>query len=209
MTDLPSRGPLARKARVPTFPVLDTERLHLRALTDDDAPWYLEQFSRPETIEGQGYAPPDGIPGAIEEMREYGTVPFEEARGVRWAICLRGADGTPEPTPIGTCALLDWEDDPISKAELGYSLDPAHWGLGYVSEAIAAIQRFGFDVMGLDRIEALVWEHNERSIKVLERLGYRRDALLLDSHRDPTGALRNEWRYVLEATSSSMTRPGT
>jgi ribosomal-protein-alanine N-acetyltransferase len=195
--DLP-RGPAARKARVPTFPELDTERLHLRALTDDDAPWYLTQFSRAETIEGQGYAPPDGIAGAIEEMREYGAVPFEEGRGVRWAICVLGADGTPAPTPIGTCALLEWEDEPISRAELGYSLEPAHWGRGYATEAIEAIQRFGFDVMGLDHIEALVWEHNERSIRVLERLGYRRDAFLPESHRDATGTMRNEWRYVLE-----------
>ena len=81
--------------------------------------------------------------------------------------------------------------------------------VGAGATAIAAIQRFGFDVMGLDRIDALVWEHNERSIKVLERLGYRRDALLPDSHRDATGELRNEWRYVLEATSSSRTRPPT
>jgi ribosomal-protein-alanine N-acetyltransferase len=142
VTGLPSRGPAARKARVPTFPELDTERLHLRALTDGDAAWYLEQFSRPETIEGQGYAPPQGIAGAIEEMHQFGTVPFEEGHGVRWAICLRSAAGGPESGPIGTCALLEWTDEPISKAELGYSLEPDHWGRGYASEAIRAIQRF-------------------------------------------------------------------
>jgi RimJ/RimL family protein N-acetyltransferase len=52
--------------------------------------------------------------------------------------------------------------------------------------------------MGLDRIEALVWEANERSIRVLERLGYRPEELLRESHRDASGTLRNEWRYVLE-----------
>ena len=198
MTDTPAAGAAARKARVPTFPVLETERLHLRALTDDDAPWYLRQFSRPETVEGQGYAPPDGIDGAIEEMREYGTRPFAEGRGVRWAICLLSSDRRPEATPIGTCALLEWEDEPVSKAELGYSVEPEQWGHGYASEAIRAIQRFGFDVMGLDRIEALVWVENERSIRVLERLGYKREELLRESHRDATGTLRDEWRYVLD-----------
>ena len=100
-----------RHARIPAFPALDTDRLHLRAFTDADAPWYLEQFSRPETIEGQGHAPPDGIAGAIEEMRHYGTILFEERRGVRWAICLRAEDGAVSPVPIGSCALLDWENE--------------------------------------------------------------------------------------------------
>ena len=172
-----------RLALIPSFPELDTERLHLRAFTDDDAPWYLEQFSRPETVEGQGYAPPDGLAGAIEEMHHYGDEPFRERRGIRWAICLKGPDGAPAPTPIGSCALLDWEDGPPSRAEVGYSLEPAHWGHGYVSEALQAIQQFGFEVMGLERIEALVWEHNDRSIQVLERLGYARDELLRDSFR--------------------------
>ena len=186
-----------RHARIPTFPALDTERLHLRAFTDDDAPWYLEQFSRPETIEGQGYAPPEDLAGAIQEMHHYGEEPFRERRGIRWAICLRADDGTVSPSPIGSCALLDWEDGPPARAEIGYSLEPAHWGVGYASEALQAIQRFGFGVMGLDRIEALVWEHNDRSIKVLERLDYAPDELLRDSFRDSTGAMRNEWRYVL------------
>ena len=186
-----------RLALVPTFPELDTQRLHLRAFTDDDAPWYLEQFSRPETIEGQGYAPPSDLAGATEEMHQYGTRPFEERRGIRWAICLKASDGAGSTTPIGSCALLDWEDEPISKAELGYSLEPAHWGKGYAREAITAIQRFGFEVMQLDRVEALVWERNDRSIKVLERLGFAPEALVRESFRDSTGTLRNEWRYVL------------
>jgi [ribosomal protein S5]-alanine N-acetyltransferase len=198
VADDPSRGAAARKARVPTFPKLDTERLHLRAMTDDDAPWYLVQFSRPETMLGQGYAAPDGLAGAIEEIRQYGTIPFDEGRGMRWVICLRSGGGSLDPKPIGTCSLLEWEDEPISKAELGYSLEPEHWGHGYASEAISAIERFGFDVMGLDRIEALVWEQNPRSIAVLERRGYRQDELLIESSRDGTGALRNEWRYVLD-----------
>jgi [ribosomal protein S5]-alanine N-acetyltransferase len=196
-----------RLALIPSFPELDTERLHLRAFTDDNAPWYLEQFSRPETVEGQGYAPPEGLASAIEEMHHYGTVPFEERRGIRWAICLKSAGGGGSSTqvgsyaPIGSCALLDWEDEPVSKAELGYSLEPAAWGHGYASEAIKAIQHFGFDVMGLERIEALVWEHNDRSVKVLERLGYAREVLLRDSFQDSTGAMRNEWRYVLTRTT--------
>lgn len=71
----------------------------------------------------------------------------------------------PSPTPIGTCALLNWEDEPVSKAELGFSLEPEQWGHRYASEAIAAMQRFGFDVMGLEQIDALVWDGNERSIR--------------------------------------------
>jgi ribosomal-protein-alanine N-acetyltransferase len=186
-----------RKARVPTFPVLETERLHLRAFADDDAPWYLEQFSRPETIEGQGYPAPDGIPGAIAEIHEYGIDIFDSGKGVRWAICLKQPDGRSSGPPIGSCVLLDWEDEPYSRAEVGYSLEPTHWGHGYATEALIAIQQFGFDQMGLDRIDALVWDRNERSMKVLERLGYVREELLPQHFEDSTGFFRDEWRFVL------------
>jgi [ribosomal protein S5]-alanine N-acetyltransferase len=206
VTNVSARGAASRKARIPTFPELDTDRLHLRALTDDDGGWYLEQFSRPETVDGTGYPSPDGIAGAIDDIRQYGTLPFDEGRGIRWAICLRKADGSPEPRPIGTCSLLDWEDEPISRAELGYTLMPGQWGNGYASEAIAAIQQFGFDVMGLERIEALVWDRNERSSRVLEHLGYRPEALLRESFLDSTGTLRNEWRYVLERGKEPLRR---
>lgn len=82
-------------------------------------------------------------------------------------------------------------------AEVGYSLEPAQWGHGYATEALIAIQRFGFEVMGLDRIDALVWVRNDRSIKVLERLGYVREELLRENFEDSTGSLRDEWRLVL------------
>ena len=193
----------ARQALVPTFPVLETERLHLREFTDEDGPWYLEQFSRPETIEGQGYAAPADLAAAIEEMHHYGIDMFRAGNGIRWAICLKDAAGLPSPTPctpIGSVILMDWMDEPIARAELGYSLNPAYWGHGYASEAIAAAQRYGFEVMRLQRIEALVWERNERSMRVMERLGYAREELLRESFEDSTGFKRSEWRMVLAAS---------
>jgi ribosomal-protein-alanine N-acetyltransferase len=182
----------ARKALVPTFPVLTTERLVLREFRDDDAPWYLEQFSRPEIVEGQGYAAPVGLAGALDEMHHYGIDLFRAGNGIRWAICPKDAS-----TPIGSCIFLDWQDEPVARVELGYSLDPAWWGQGFAGEALRAIQRFGFEVMRLQRIEALVWTANERSLKLLDRLGYVREELLHASFEDSTGFLRDEWRLVL------------
>ena len=182
-----------RRARIPTFPALETERLILRELTDADGPWYLVQFSRPETMDGQGYPAPPNLEAAIAEMHEFGVDLLERGAGVRWAWC-RKADPT---VVIGSGTLLDWEDEPESRAEIGYSLVPDAWGQGFATEALREIHRFAFEVMSLDRIEAFVFTDNQRSLAVLERLGYTKDELLPAHFEDAHGVLRDEWRLSI------------
>jgi ribosomal-protein-alanine N-acetyltransferase len=62
------------------------------------------------------------------------------------------------------------------RAEIGYALMPEYWGRGYMSEALHMILEFGFNVMKVHSVEANVNPFNERSIRVLEKTGFKREA---------------------------------
>ena len=58
--------------------------------------------------------------------------------------------------------------------EIVYVLAPAAWGRGYATEIAAAVVRYGFDVLGYDRVSATVDSDNAPSIKILEKVGMRK-----------------------------------
>ena len=89
------------------------------------------------------------------------------------AICLAGGDDR----PVGAISVSPTEDG--CRAELGYVLARAHWGKGVATAAVrrAVAEVFG-EVEGLLRVEALVDVVNVASQRVLEKAGFRREAVL-------------------------------
>lgn len=83
---------------------------------------------------------------------------------------------------IGTVTLFVLDGTPRG-SEIGYALAPALQGRGLASEALRLAIRHAFDVLALPRIEADVDPRNEASWRLLERLGFRREALLHDRCR--------------------------
>ena len=73
-------------------------------------------------------------------------------------------------------------------ASLGYTVDPAHWGQGYATEAARRVAAFGFDDLRLNRIEATCHPDNPASIRVLRKLGMRREGYLRQHLR-----VRDRW----------------
>jgi ribosomal-protein-alanine N-acetyltransferase len=184
-----------RDASAPTarFPVLATPRLFLREVTLDDAAWYLRHFSDPEIVRGQGCPAPVDLDQAAVELRTFFLDLFKGGAGIRWGLTLRGS-----PELIGSAGFYRWRRGPRAQAELGYDLAPALWRRGIMTEALRAILDHGFGPMGLTRVEATVLTENERSMRLLERLGFVQEALLHQLGADETGVLRDEYRYALE-----------
>ena len=78
---------------------------------------------------------------------------------------------------IGNCGIRrkpdnDWE------ADIGYELNPRHWGLGYATEAARALADFGFNELGLSRISSRCIAENAASARVLERLSFKLEGRL-------------------------------
>jgi ribosomal-protein-alanine N-acetyltransferase len=66
------------------------------------------------------------------------------------------------------------------RGEVGYGLARSHWGKGYAAEAAALLVRFGFERLGLVRVQALCAVDNIRSLRTLERVGMRREGRLVN-----------------------------
>jgi ribosomal-protein-alanine N-acetyltransferase len=60
----------------------------------------------------------------------------------------------------------------IQAAVIGYSVDEAHGGRGIATEAAAAVVDYAFDVLNLHRVETSYHPMNERSGRVLRKLGF-------------------------------------
>ncbi|WP_420124870.1 GNAT family N-acetyltransferase [Longimicrobium sp.] len=75
--------------------------------------------------------------------------------------------------------------------EIGYWISARHIGLGYATEATAALTRAAFEIHGVERMEIRCDPANERSSSVPRKLGYTLDATLRASVRGADGAMRD------------------
>ena len=149
-------------------PVLETERLTLRALTDADRepfaamnadPRVMEHFPAPMDREAS-----DGFVDRILQRWE------EEGMGL-WAVERRD-DGR----FLGFTGLVLERGMPFSPVvEIGWRFGPAAWGSGYATEAARAALRFGFEVLGLEEIQSWTVPANAPSRRVMERIGMTHD----------------------------------
>jgi ribosomal-protein-alanine N-acetyltransferase len=164
---------LDREKEFPSFPVLETDRLVLREITMADLDWYMAHFTRPEMVEGDGVFGPQSKEAAEKQLGEYIVDLFRNRDGFRWGVSLRG-----RPELIGSVGLFKWARPWGHMAELGYDLQREHWGKGVMSEAVRPVIEFGFRRMRLTRIEALAFASNARSVRLLERFGFKREGIL-------------------------------
>lgn len=93
------------------------------------------------------------------------------------------------------CALhpLSWS---VPKFEIGYWCRTSFQGKGYVTEAVQALTRVGFEQLGAQRLEIRCDPRNIRSSRVAIKAGYVLEAELKNEQRDPSGALRNTSIYA-------------
>jgi len=64
---------------------------------------------------------------------------------------------------------------PRTEAQLGYIFDPAYGGHGYATEAVTAMVAYTFDRLGVRRITAGCFADNLASVRLLEKVGMRRE----------------------------------
>ncbi|MFB5676929.1 GNAT family N-acetyltransferase [Paenibacillus terreus] len=153
------------------FPVLETARLRLRQLVQEDADALFRLFASEELMRYYGRHPMAALEEA-GEMIERHLLLFEELRGIRWGIELKENGQL-----IGTAGFHAWVH-PYQRAEIGYELDQAYQGKGLAKEALTAAIDYAFSTMGINRIGALVYPENENSARLLERLDFELEGLL-------------------------------
>lgn len=153
------------------FPVLETERLVLREIKTDDAVNLLEYLSDEEVMKYYGLEPFSSLEEALGEISWYERI-FQEGTGIRWGITLKGEDKV-----IGSCGYLNFVSQ-HSRSDIGYEISKDYWGKGIAGEALHAVLAYGFETMGLERVQALIEPPNIASIKLVEKHGFTLEGLL-------------------------------
>jgi RimJ/RimL family protein N-acetyltransferase len=151
--------------------VIETERLMLGELTAGDAAFLLALHTDPDFIANIG----DRGVHTLEDARRYiDQVLRRSYREHGFGLWLMARRDSGEA--VGLCGLVsrDWHPH----VEIGFALLPAARLRGYVFEAAAAVVAFARDSLRLERLIALTAPDNGRSIRVLERLGFRFERLV-------------------------------
>ena len=154
-----------------TFPHLETERFVLRKLELSDAESLFTILADEEVTRFYDDEAFTEISQAKAQIQAWANG-FDERRSIRWGIVRREDD-----IVIGTCGYYGfnvWH----RRGSLGFELARSYWRQGIMTEALEAIIAFGFNEVGLNRIQAVVMPGNEGSEKLLEKLGFRREGVL-------------------------------
>lgn len=158
-----------------TAPVIETARLWLRPL---DVAQYLHLFSECSDAEISAYFGFRTTEDLEKERDKYrkGVVTFNRHFHNFLLVHKETAE------VIGACGYHTWFIY-HNRAELGYAIyDDAHKNKGYMSEALKAVIRYGFEHMGLNRIEALVGPENVPSLTLIHNMGFLKEGILREHY---------------------------
>lgn len=150
------------------FPILQTERLLLRQISNDDADEMFSLRSNPEIMRFIPREMPKTIDDAVKHI-EFMQGLLESGECINWAICMKEDNKL-----IGNIGYFRMQPE-NHRAEIGYMLDQKFQGKGIMQEALTRIIRYGFETLKLHSIEAVTDPENYASWKLLEKNGFIRE----------------------------------
>lgn len=152
--------------------ILGTDRVVLRELTAEDAPFIFELVNDPDWIlyiGDRGIRTLGDACGYIEKLR---------AGHARHGFGLYLVERRSDHLPLGICGLL--KRDHFEDPDIGFAFLPQFRGHGYGREAAEATLAWGRAVHGMRRIVAITVPENAASIRLLERIGLRFERTIED-----------------------------
>lgn len=156
-----------------TFPTLHTPRLTLGQLEINDIPTIIEYASNPN----------------ISKMLRTMPYPYAEKDAIFWLNRSR-TTFEKETAYIFRIGLADTGEfmggiglhikQEHQKAIIGYWIGESFWGKGYMTEALSAVLKFGFETLNLNKMQAVHKENNPQSGKVMIKNGMIKEAEMVD-----------------------------
>jgi ribosomal-protein-alanine N-acetyltransferase len=157
------------------FPNLETNRLLLTefAKTDSKELFKLRSDERVlKYLDRDSHKSVEESELMIEEMIKS----YNNKEGINWII--RKKDTLDVIGYIGYWRMIRLN----VRAEIGYAMKPEYWGNGYMQEALTKVIEFGFNTFRLHSIEGNVNPNNLSSLKLLEKLGFKREAYFREDY---------------------------
>jgi RimJ/RimL family protein N-acetyltransferase len=152
--------------------LLSTRRLILRPLQAGDAETMFRYRSRPDVSRYQVWQPADESEVRAFIEKQSGLAPG--ARGTWYSLAMTLRENGILIGDVG----LHFPEVEAAQLEIGITLSPAFQRRGLAAEALEEVCRFAFSSLGKDRLYASVDPRNKPSIRLLERVGMRKEAFL-------------------------------
>ena len=148
--------------------------MHLRRVVKKDVNEVFALRSNPETMK---YIPRPLLvtkEDALEHIKMI-DAKIENNEGINWAIISKDNQNL-----IGIIGLYRIKPEHF-RAEIGYMLLPEHHGKGITTESIKEAVNYGFEIMKLHSIEAIIDSDNYASERVLQKSGFVKEAHLKEN----------------------------
>ena len=156
----------------PPVPELLTERLRLRRLSLDDVPGLHLAYGDPDAMRHWDAPPSRDVTETEARVRQ--SLTADTIWHAAWAVLMRDSDQF--VGMVNYHARQPWN----RRLAVGWILVPQFQQQGYMQEAMRSLLPHCFDTLETHRIEAEIEPDNQRSIRLAERLGFRREGLLRD-----------------------------
>lgn len=143
---------------------LETERLLLRPLTNDDAEFILELLNDPSFIRNIGDRKVRSVDGAKAYITNGAVASYAKNGFGLYLVTLKETGES-----MGICGLIKRET--LDDVDIGYAFLPRFWSKGYAVESALVMKQFAREKVGLKRMVAITDPQNAGSIRVLEKIG--------------------------------------
>ena len=190
---------------MPGVTVLHGRRVLLRPLVGDDfAQWRDVRRRNIDWLTKWEPQRPAGLPDPAEDPRAFASRCSARKReretgvGYGFGVFAEGA-------LRGEMNLSSVQRGPLQSCYLGYWIDEAVAGRGYIPEALVVAARFAFETLGLHRIQAAIVPRNAASLRVAEKLGLRNEGLA-ERYLEINGVWEDHFRFAM--TAEEWTRRG-
>lgn len=147
-------------------PVLETDRLALHRLTTGDAEFIVSLLNEPTFIRNVGDKGVRSVDDACRYIADGPAASYAQHGFGLYLVALKETGA-----PIGICGLR--KRDALEDVDIGFALLPEFRARGFALEAARAVKEYARQVIGLTRLVAITVPDNTRSIRVLEKLGFR------------------------------------
>lgn len=197
----------ARSTVRETNPSLRTRRLHLRPLVPTDfAEWREVRNRNADWLLKWEPSRPSGSPDVINDRHAFAARCNARERerhlgtGFGFGVFVDGA-------LAGEMNLSSVQRGPFQNCYVGYWIDEAHAGESFTPEALVAVLRFGFEELGLHRLQIAIIPRNSASRRVVEKLDVREEGVAI-RYLEINGAWEDHVRYAMTSEDWELRRDG-
>lgn len=175
-----------------------SNRLLLRQFSQQDVDAFYLYRSSPKVAKFQSWENYQYHDAEVFVRKQSLSVPNQPGTWFQFAIALAGTNQL-----IGDCALHTLLAEPRI-VEIGFTLAEEYQGKGYASEAVRALLSYIFNDLRKHKVIAFTDVRNEKSIRLLEHVGMRREGHLLENYMSKDqwvdeyqyGLLQSEWKNI-------------